>query len=92
MLVPLGTPLNSESIEVRPSERSRIQKRVLGDNFAYAKHCAGTHLHFEKRNVTDQLNVLASLDPALCLLNSSPYFQGAGCKQCSRIYLPEEVL
>ncbi|MEY7851841.1 glutamate-cysteine ligase family protein [Natrarchaeobius sp. A-rgal3] len=87
MLVPLGTPINSGPIEVRPSERSRIQKRVLGDNFAYAKYCAGTHLHFEKRNVTDQLNVLASLDPALCLLNSSPYFQGDRVANSARAYI-----
>ncbi|ARS90157.1 glutamate-cysteine ligase family protein [Natrarchaeobaculum aegyptiacum] len=87
VLVPLGTPINSGPIELRPSERSRIQKRVLGDNFAYAKHCAGTHLHFEKRNVTDQLNVLASLDPALALLNSSPYFRGETVANGARAYI-----
>ncbi|QLG51238.1 glutamate-cysteine ligase family protein [Natrinema halophilum] len=86
-LVPLGTPLNSGPIEVRPSKRSRIQKRVLGDNFAYAKYCAGTHLHFEKRNVTDQLNVLTSLDPALALLNSSPYFRGERTANSARAYI-----
>ena len=87
MLVPLGTPINSRPIELRPGERSRIQKRVLGDNFAYAKYCAGTHLHFEKRNVTDQLNVLASLDPALGLLNSSSYFQGERIANGARAYI-----
>lgn len=76
LLVPTGTPLDGEPIERWDSDRGRIQQRVLGDNFAYAKYCAGTHLHFEKRNVTDQLNVLASLDPALALLNSSPFFRG----------------
>lgn len=87
MLVPLGTPLNSGPIERWPSERGRIQKRVLGDNFAYAKYCAGTHFHFEKRNVTDQLNVLASLDPALALLNSSPYFRGDQIANGARAYI-----
>lgn len=87
MLVPLGTPVSSEPIELRPGERSRIQQRVLGDNFEYAKYCAGTHLHFEKRNVTDQLNVLTSLDPALALLNSSPYFQGERVANGARAYI-----
>lgn len=87
MLVPLGTPINGALIERWPSERSRIQQRVIGDNFAYAKYCAGTHLHFEKRNVTDQLNVLASLDPALALLNSSPYFRGERIANGARAYI-----
>lgn len=87
LLVPLGTPIDGESIELWPGERGRIQKRVLGTNFEYAKHCAGTHLHFEKRNVTDQLNVLIGLDPALALLNSSPYFQGKRIANGSRAYL-----
>ncbi|RDI70801.1 glutamate-cysteine ligase family protein [Halopelagius longus] len=87
LLVPLGTPVNGEQIERWPSERSRIQKRVLGTNFDYAKYCAGTHLHFEKRNVVDQLNVLAGLDPALALLNSSPYFRGERVANGARAYL-----
>ena len=87
MLVPLGTPINGESIERLASERARIQELVVGDNFDYAKHCAGTHLHFEQRNVTDQLNVLAALDPALALLNSSPYFQGERVANGARAYL-----
>ena len=86
-LVPLGTPLNSESIERWSGERGRIQKRVLGTNFDYAKYCAGTHLHFEKRNVTDQLNTLIALDPALALLNSSPYFQGERVANGARAYI-----
>lgn len=87
LLVPLGTPINGEPIERWPGERGRIQERVLGPNFAYAKYCAGTHLHFEKRNVTDQLNVLAALDPALALLNSSPYFRGERVANGARAYL-----
>ena len=87
MLVPLGTPINGAAIDRWPSERSWIQQRVVGDNFAYAKYCAGTHLHFEKRNVTDQLNVLTSLDPALALLNSSPYFRGERTANGARAYI-----
>lgn len=75
-LVPLGTPINCETIEMQTDDRGEIQKRVVGTNFDYAKHCAGTHVHFEKRNVTDQLNTLIALDPALALCNSSGYFQG----------------
>ena len=87
LLVPLGTPINAESIDRWPGERSRIQECVLGKKFDYAKHCAGTHLHFEKRNVRDQLNVLASLDPALALLNSSPYFHGNPVANGARAYI-----
>lgn len=87
LLVPLGTPINSESIERWSGERARIQRRVLGTNFDYAKYCAGTHLHFEKRNVTDQLNVLIGLDPALALLSSSPYFKGDRIANGARAYI-----
>ncbi|SFG05545.1 Glutamate-cysteine ligase family 2(GCS2) [Halopelagius inordinatus] len=86
-LVPFGTPVNGERIERWPTERGRIQKRVLGTNFDYAKYCAGTHLHFEKRNVVDQLNTLIGLDPALALLNSSPYFRGTRVANGARAYL-----
>ncbi|WP_435176952.1 glutamate-cysteine ligase family protein [Halorussus sp. AFM4] len=86
-LVPLGTPIGAESIERRTGERGRIQSRVLGANFEYARHCAGTHLHFEKRNVTDQLNALVGLDPALALLSSSPYFRGERIANGARAYL-----
>ncbi|SIR91244.1 Glutamate-cysteine ligase family 2(GCS2) [Natronorubrum thiooxidans] len=47
-LVPLGTPINCGSIDRRPDERGRIQKAVVGENFDYAKYCAGTHIHVEK--------------------------------------------
>ena len=87
LLVPLGTPIDGGLIDRWPGERGRIQKEVLGVNFDYAKYCAGTHLHFEKRNVTDQLNVLAGLDPALALLNSSPYFKGERIANGARAYL-----
>lgn len=87
LLVPLGTPLNGEPIERLGGERGRIQKRVLGANLAYAKYCAGTHLHLEKRNVVDQLNVLVGLDPALALVSSSPYFRGERIATGARSYL-----
>lgn len=87
LLVPLGTPIHGESIARIPGERGRIQKRVLGTDFDHAKYCAGTHLHFEQRNVTDQLNALIALDPALALLNSSPYFQGERIANSARAYL-----
>ena len=87
LLVPLGTPIHGGSIAQLPGERGRIQRRVIGTDFAYAKYCAGTHLHFEQRNVTDQLNALAALDPALALASSSPYFQGERIANCARAYL-----
>ena len=87
LLVPFGTPINSESIELRPGKRGEIQERVVGDSFDYTKYCAGTHLHFEKRNVVDQLNVLIALDPALALLSSSPYFQGRRIANGARPYI-----
>jgi hypothetical protein len=77
-LVPLATPLGDEEIAELPSERTRIQNRVVGPSFRHVRHCAGTHVHVEQcpgREV-DQLNTLVALDPALALLNSSPYHRG----------------
>ncbi|SEW27578.1 glutamate-cysteine ligase family protein [Natrinema salifodinae] len=85
-LVPLGTPINGDAIDRRPGERGRIQQAVLGANFDYAKYCAGTHVHIEKRNVTDQLNALIALDPALALVNSSPYVRGERIANGARAY------
>jgi len=77
-LVPLGTPMEAGTIADRPGERTRIQDRVVGSNFEYVRHCAGTHIHVEQQpgHVIDQLNTLIALDPALALVNSSPYFGG----------------
>jgi len=77
-LVPLGTPIHDGEIADRPGERTRIQDRVVGSNFEYVRHCAGTHIHVEQQPgyVIDQLNTLIALDPALALVNSSPYFGG----------------
>jgi carboxylate-amine ligase len=77
-LVPLATPIRDGVIRDRPSERTRIQDRILGDDFEYVRHCAGTHVHVEQSSgdEIDQLNTLIALDPALALVNSSPYFRG----------------
>lgn len=77
-LVPLATTVNTDQIQELPSERIRIQNRVIGEDFEYVRHCAGTHVHIEQLpgRVIDQLNTLIALDPALALVNSSPYFRG----------------
>nr|WP_049890018.1 glutamate-cysteine ligase family protein [Natronorubrum bangense] len=77
-LVPLATPVQQAPIEDRPGERTRIQDRVIGEDFEYVRHCAGTHIHVEQQpgREIDQLNTLIALDPALALVNSSPYFEG----------------
>nr|WP_302082443.1 glutamate-cysteine ligase family protein [Salinibaculum sp. KK48] len=75
-LVPLATPVHTEEIADLPSERTDIQDTVVGGDFEYVRHCAGTHVHIEQlpgREV-DQLNTLVALDPALALANSSPFF------------------
>lgn len=83
-VVPLGTPLNSEDIKKISSRRGEIQEEIVGENLEAAKRVAGTHIHFEKENVKNQLNILTALDPALALLNSSPYYQGEHLGSSSR--------
>ncbi|SDX99857.1 glutamate-cysteine ligase family protein [Halobellus clavatus] len=77
-LVPLATPATREEIEEFESERTRIQNEVVGRDFRYVRHCAGTHVHIEQQPgcVADQVNAFVAADPALALVNSSPYFQG----------------
>jgi gamma-glutamyl:cysteine ligase YbdK (ATP-grasp superfamily) len=77
-VVPLATPLGGDDVTERPSDRTRVQNRVVGDDFAYVRHCAGTHIHVEQQpgRAVDQLNTLIALDPALALVNSAPYFDG----------------
>jgi gamma-glutamyl:cysteine ligase YbdK (ATP-grasp superfamily) len=78
-LVPLATPVHAEGeIGELPSDRTRIQNRVVGEDFQYVRRCAGTHVHVEQQEgrAIDQLNTLVALDPALALVNSSPYFRG----------------
>ena len=74
-LVPLATPLWTGPIRDREHDRTRIQDRVVGERFEYVRRCAGTHVHVEQQpgREIDQLNVLTALDPALALVNSSPY-------------------
>ncbi|WP_339102597.1 glutamate-cysteine ligase family protein [Haloterrigena salinisoli] len=77
-LVPLGTPVAADEIRELPSDRTRIQNTVVGEDFEYVRHCAGTHVHVEQQpgREIDQLNALVALDPALALVNSSPYYRG----------------
>jgi gamma-glutamyl:cysteine ligase YbdK (ATP-grasp superfamily) len=77
-LVPLATPIHADEIADLPSERTRIQDEIIGPDFEYVRHCAGTHIHVEQipgREI-DQLNTLIALDPALALVNSSRRFRG----------------
>lgn len=74
-LVPLGTPLTEHDLPII-TERGHLLERIYGEDLRYAKNCAGTHVHFDKGNVTRQLNLLTALDPALALVNSSPYYGG----------------
>lgn len=85
-LVPLGTPLVNESMPAI-SERGRLLERLYGEGLEYAKHCAGTHVHFDKRAVPDQLNLLTALDPVLALVASSPYYDGERLAHSSRAYV-----
>jgi len=77
-LVPLATPLNHEEIRDRAGERTEIQEHVIGSDFEYVRHCAGTHIHVEQipGRACDQLNTLVALDPALALVNSSRRYRG----------------
>jgi carboxylate-amine ligase len=77
-LVPLATPIAAETVRDRPCDRTDVQDRVLGPDFEYVRHCAGTHVHVEQEpgHEIDQLNALTALDPALALVNSSPYYRG----------------
>ena len=77
-LVPLATPIHAEEIRDRPSERTRIQREVIGDEFECVRHCAGTHVHVEQLpgRVVDQVNTLVALDPALALVNAGRRYRG----------------
>jgi gamma-glutamyl:cysteine ligase YbdK (ATP-grasp superfamily) len=77
-LVPLATPVGEAEIAEIQSERTRVQNLVVGDDFEYVRHCAGTHVHVEQQPECPlaQYNAFVALDPALALVNSSPYFRG----------------
>lgn len=74
-LVPLGTPLTTADPPAR-GPRGDLYESIYGTGVLSAKNCAGTHVHFEKGEVTRQLNLLTALDPALALVSSSPYYRG----------------
>lgn len=82
-LVPLGTPLSTHDLPII-TKRGRILERIYGAELQYAKHCAGTHIHFDRRNERRQLNLLTALDPAIALVNSSPYYDGEQIASSSR--------
>ena len=84
-LVPLGTPL-TPSDGSTTTERGKLFEAIYGDGVRSAKNCAGTHVHFEKGNVRRQINVLTALDPALALVNSSPYYLGERLLDSSRAF------
>lgn len=88
-LVPLSTPLNADSISTSESPRTRIQQQILGEDFANATHCAGTHLHVDQiaGSETDQLNLLTALDPAFALVSSSSHYQGHHVANCARSHI-----
>lgn len=77
-LSPVGTALNHEEVELIESDRLQMMKKFNPEDIEIEKELArtGLHIHFEKRNVRDQLNILTALDPASGLLNSSPYHKG----------------
>ncbi|WP_227378083.1 glutamate-cysteine ligase family protein [Haladaptatus halobius] len=74
-LVPLATPLTEHQFPIT-SDRGKLLHRIYGNEIKYAKNCAGTHIHFDKGSVVDQLNLLTALDPAIALVSSSPYYDG----------------
>jgi len=88
-LVPLATPLNHGTIEQLNSDRTRIQQEILGSDFQYVRHCAGTHIHFEQQPGCrrEQFNTLVALDPALALVNSAQHFRGQGLAAGARSQL-----
>jgi hypothetical protein len=89
-LMPLATPAYDGTIDDLPSKRTRIQDRVVREDFRFVRHCAGTHIHVEQvpgREI-DQVNTLTALDPALALVNSSPFYghQYLAASARSRLY------
>lgn len=88
-LVPLSTPLNADPISTSDGPRTQIQRQVLGECFANATYCAGTHLHVDQIDgaETDQLNLLTALDPAFALVASSSHYQGDHVASCARSHI-----
>ncbi|PGF15797.1 glutamate--cysteine ligase [Natrinema sp. CBA1119] len=88
-LVPLATPLNVAPADIpyRDKEGTDLQRRIVGPAFDDARVCAGTHVHFERSNVADQLNALTAIDPAFALVNSSAHYRGERILECARPFL-----
>jgi hypothetical protein len=86
-LVPLGTPLTASEADAN-CKRGRLFEVIYGEGVRSAKNCAGTHIHFEQGRVGSQLNLLTALDPAVALVNSSPYYcgQNGGYSSRARAY------
>lgn len=87
-LAPMGTPLADAPIPLADDsgDRIAIQRAILGEDFAHARPCAGTHIHFEQTAPLDQLRALTALDPAFALVNSAPYYRGRRSLACARPY------
>lgn len=88
-LVPLGTPLKHDGAELIESERLQMMKKFNPRDIEIEKELlrVGTHIHFEKDNVRDQLNIMTALDPAFALLNASPYHDGDRAASSSRNWI-----
>lgn len=88
-LVPLGTPLNHDEVKLMESERLEMMKKFNPRDIEIEKELAriGLHIHFEKENVKDQLNILTALDPAFATVNSSPYHKGQKVASSSRNWI-----
>lgn len=88
-LVPLGTPLNHDEVKLMESERLEMMKKFNPRDIEIEKELArtGLHIHFEKENVKDQLNILTALDPAFATVNSSPYHKGRKAASSSRNWI-----
>ncbi|MWV41552.1 glutamate--cysteine ligase [Natrialba sp. INN-245] len=88
-LVPLSTPLYATPSEIpyREKRGTELQRQIVGPTFDDARVCAGTHLHFERSNVADQLNAVTAIDPAFALVNSASHYRGEHLLECARPYL-----
>lgn len=82
-LVPLATPINGASFhpqsDAHDADGSRTRPPATAatdESIDCASTCAGARVQVERRRVTDQLNTLVALTPALALVNSSPYRRG----------------
>ncbi len=84
-LVPLGTPLTTADPPAI-STRGELFEQIYGEGVQSAKNAAGTHIHFEREHTLRQLNLLTALDPALALVNSSPYYCGERHSSSSRAF------